>query len=181
MGTWADAGKSYNQWQNELRHFAVNGLFDIFMTSKGEKIGCFSSPIPSMQCCATVRAIFKKQQTPQLWMAGQGRGVDSYAPWSYPVWVQFCCQLCELQKWPQILKKINSTHVFMLACKTPGGFLFAMINIIMPILEQLEYGDFVVFSAWHLVSCLTCLDIVRCGVSYTMFYSFPYQNKLQSE
>ena len=51
-------------------------------------------------------------------------------------------------KWPYILKKINSTHFFTLGCKTPGGFLFAMFDIIMPILEQLlEYGDIIVFSA----------------------------------
>ena len=32
----------------------------------------FSSPIPSMQCCAAVQAIFRKQQTLQLWMEGTG-------------------------------------------------------------------------------------------------------------
>ena len=60
---------------------------------------------------------------------------------------QFCRRLSESQKWPQILKKINSTHVFVLGCKTPVGFLFAMFNVVMPIEEQLEYGDFVIFSA----------------------------------
>ena len=34
----------------------------------------FSSPIPSMQCCAAVQATFRKQQTPQLWMEGKGEG-----------------------------------------------------------------------------------------------------------
>ena len=34
----------------------------------------FSSPIPSMQCCATVRATFRKQQTQQLWMEGTREG-----------------------------------------------------------------------------------------------------------
>ena len=28
---------SYNRQQNELRHFALKGLFDVFLTSKGEK------------------------------------------------------------------------------------------------------------------------------------------------
>ena len=32
----------------------------------------FSSPIPSMQCCAAVQVIFRKQQTLQLWMEGTG-------------------------------------------------------------------------------------------------------------
>ena len=33
----------------------------------------FSSLIPSMQCCVTVRATIRKQQTPQLWMEGTGK------------------------------------------------------------------------------------------------------------
>ena len=38
---------SYNWRQNELRHFALNGLFDVFWTSKGEKI---AFPPPSPPC-----------------------------------------------------------------------------------------------------------------------------------
>ena len=47
----------------------------------------FSSNIPSMQCCVTVQATFRKQQTLQLWMEGTERGVDSFVLWSYPIWV----------------------------------------------------------------------------------------------
>ena len=43
-----------------------------------------------------------------------------------------------IAKVAHVLKKINWTHFFMLGCKTPGGFLFAMFDFIMPILEQLE-------------------------------------------
>ena len=57
----------------------------------------------------------------------------------------------------------------MLRCKTAGGFSFAVFNVIMPILDQLEYGDFVIFSTWHFVSRLACLDIMRCGASHTIF------------
>ena len=46
---------------------------------------------------------------------------------------QFCRRLSESQKWPHILKKINSTHVFMLGSETPIAFLFAMFNVVMPI------------------------------------------------
>ena len=53
------------------RHPPLKGLFDVFLTSKGEK-NSFSSPIPSMQCCAAVQAIFRKQQTLKLWMEGTG-------------------------------------------------------------------------------------------------------------
>ena len=47
-----------------------------------------SSPIPSMQCCATVRATFRKQETSQLWMEGTGEGCGFLCFWSYPIWVQ---------------------------------------------------------------------------------------------
>ena len=47
-----------------------------------------SSPIPSMQCCATVRATFRKQETSQLWMEGTGEGCGFLCFRSYPIWVQ---------------------------------------------------------------------------------------------
>ena len=49
---------------------------------------------------------------------------------------QFWRRLSESQKWPYIPKKINSTNFFMLGCKTPGGFLFAMFDFIVHISEQ---------------------------------------------
>ena len=68
----------------------------------------------------------------------------------------------------------------MLGRKTHGGFL-CQFDFIMPILEQLECGDFVIFSALHLVSCLTCLDSVQCGALSTISYSLLYGKKRQSE
>ena len=152
---------NYNRRQNELRHFALNGLFDIFRTSKG-----VSSAIPSLN--------------------GGDRGgvwilMFQKLPYLSTMCQQFCRGLSESKKWPHILKKINSTHVFVLGCKTPVGFLFAMFNVVMPIWEQLECGDFVIFSAWLFVSRLSCLDIVWCGASHMIFYSLLYWNKVQSE
>ena len=67
--------KSYNQQRNEFRHFALKGLFDIFLTSKGENI---AFPPPSPPC--NVAPLFElpienTKNTPTL---GQGRGVDSF-------------------------------------------------------------------------------------------------------
>ena len=111
----------------------------------------FSSPIPSMQCCATVRATFRKQETSQLWMEGTGEGCGFLCslklPYLSTMSQQFCRRLSESQNWRHILEKMNSAHVFVLGCKTPGGFLFAMFNVVMPIWEQLENGDFVIFCA----------------------------------
>ena len=63
----------YNQRQNELRLFTLNWAFLHFTGFKRRKYN-FSSPIPSMQCCADVRAPYRKQQTSQLWMEGTGEG-----------------------------------------------------------------------------------------------------------
>ena len=65
---------------------------------------------------------------------------------------QFCLRLSESQKWPYIRKKINSSHFFALGCKTPGGFLFAMFDIVMPILEQYWKVAVALFSV-HDISC----------------------------
>ena len=54
-----------------------------------------------MQCCATVHATCRKQQTPQLWMEGRGRGVDSL--FSEIIVQQFCRRL--QKKCPFPLKK----------------------------------------------------------------------------
>ena len=74
---------SYNYQQNELRHFALKELFDVFLTSRGEKN---SSPpsIPSIQCCATVWATFRKQQILQLWMEGTGVGCRFFCSLKLP-------------------------------------------------------------------------------------------------
>ena len=53
----------------------------------------------------------------------------------------------------------------MLGCKNPGGFLFAMFDVIMPILEQLQYGDFVIFSAWYI--CQKICNGLLPGVAHT--------------
>ena len=120
-----------NRQQNKSRHFPLNWAVFISLSSKGGNtrgggeggVYSFSSPIPSMQCCATVRATYRKQQTPQLWMdsTAQGRGVDYFVPWSYPIWEQRLnnfvanCRLvlvsyiCFQSKW-QLTKKLNNVY-----------------------------------------------------------------------
>ena len=66
---------NHNRQQNKSRHFALKGLSDVLLTSKGEN-KAFPSPIPSMQCCAAVRATYRRQQIPTLlnleWRRGGG-------------------------------------------------------------------------------------------------------------
>ena len=68
---------SDNRRQNELRHFALNGLFDVFRTSKGEKIA-----IPPQSSPCNVVPLFElpleNKKHPNFEWRGQGRGVDSY-------------------------------------------------------------------------------------------------------
>ena len=48
------------------------------------------------------------------------------------------------------LRKLIQLLSFRLGCKTPGGFLFATFDFIVPILEQLEYGRFRYFQCMTL-------------------------------
>ena len=66
--------QSATKWVETLRPKWTFWRFPDFKRGKGS----VSSPIPSMQCCSTVRATFRKQETSQLEWRGQGRGVDSY-------------------------------------------------------------------------------------------------------
>ena len=79
--------RSYNRRQNELSHFSLKGLLDVFLTSKGEYIA-FPPPFPS---CNVVPLFELPIETiiihPNFQWRGQGRGVDSFVLWSYPVWV----------------------------------------------------------------------------------------------
>ena len=68
---------NYNRRQNELRHFALNWAFLHFTDFKSGKYS-FSSPIPSMQCCAAVQATFRNNKHLNFEWRGQGRGVDSF-------------------------------------------------------------------------------------------------------
>ena len=79
--------KTYNWRQNELRHFTLNWAFCMLYWLQKEEIQLFL-PHPLHASCADVCATNRKQQTPQLWMEGQGRGVDFFVLWSYPIWVQ---------------------------------------------------------------------------------------------
>ena len=60
--------QSTTKWVETLRPKWAFWRFPDFKRGKDS----FSSPIPSMQCCATVRATFRKQETSQLWMEGIG-------------------------------------------------------------------------------------------------------------
>ena len=64
----------------------------------------FSSPIPSMQCSATVWATYRTQQTLQLWMDGTG------VPWSYHIWEQCLNNFAADFSWVCIIWEPASQH-----------------------------------------------------------------------
>ena len=76
--------QSATKWVETLRPKWTFWRFPDFKRGKDN----VSSPIPSMQCCATVRATFRKQETSQLWMEGTGEGCGFLCFRSYPIWVQ---------------------------------------------------------------------------------------------
>ena len=67
----------YNRRQNELRHFALNGLFDVFRTSKGEKVA-FPPPSPPCNVVPLFELPLENKKHPNFEWRGQGRGADSY-------------------------------------------------------------------------------------------------------
>ena len=73
----------YNRRQNDLRHFALNWAFLCFTDFKSRKYS-FSSPIPSLQCCADVRVTHRKQQTRQLWMERSEEGCGVFCSLKLP-------------------------------------------------------------------------------------------------
>ena len=79
-----DNQQSAIKWVETLRPKWTFWRFPDFKRGKDS----VSSPIPSMQCCATVRATFRKQETSQLWMEGTGEGCGFLCFRSYPIWVQ---------------------------------------------------------------------------------------------
>ena len=79
-----DNQQSAIKWVETLRPKSTFWRFPDFKRGKDS----VSSPIPSMQCCATVRATFRKQETSQLWMEGTGEGCGFLCFRSYPIWVQ---------------------------------------------------------------------------------------------
>ena len=68
---------SDNRRQNELRHFALNGLFDVFRTSKREKI-TFPRPSPPCNVVPLFELPLENKKHPNFEWRGHGRGVDSY-------------------------------------------------------------------------------------------------------
>ena len=102
--------QSATKWVETLRPKWTFWRFPDFKRGKDS----VSSPIPSMQCCATVRATFRKQETSQLWMEGTGEGCGFLCFRSYPIWVQclntdFVADCCFSQH--SILKDLKQNFV----------------------------------------------------------------------
>ena len=68
---------NHNRRQNEFRHFALNGLFDVFRTSNGEKIA-FPPPSPPCNVVPLFELSLENKKHPNFEWRGQGRGVNSY-------------------------------------------------------------------------------------------------------
>ena len=67
----------FNRRQNELRHFALKGLFDVLLTSKEENI-TFPPPSPPRNVVPKFELSLENNKLPNFEWRGQGRIVDSY-------------------------------------------------------------------------------------------------------
>ena len=68
----------YNWRQNALRHFTLKGLFDIFLTSKGENVAV-SPPSPPCNVVLLFKLPTENNKHSNFEWRGQGRRVDSFA------------------------------------------------------------------------------------------------------
>ena len=68
---------SYNRRQNELRHLALKGLFDVFLTSKEENIA-FPPLSPPFNVVPLFELPLENNKHPNFEWRGQGWGVDCY-------------------------------------------------------------------------------------------------------
>ena len=68
---------SDNWRQNELRHFALNALFDVFWTLEGEEI-VFPPPSPPCNVVPLFELPLENNKHPTFEWSGGGRGVDSF-------------------------------------------------------------------------------------------------------
>ena len=110
--SWLLTGlQSATKWVETLRPKWTFWRFPDFKRGKDS----VSSPIPSMQCCATVRATFRKQETSQLWMEGTGEGCGFLCFRSYPIWVQCLNNFVADCSWrdPNFCRKCRNTMLFI--------------------------------------------------------------------
>ena len=62
-------------------------LFDVLLTSKVEN-KAFPPPSPPCNVVPLFKLPIENNKQPNFEWRGGGRGVDSFVPWSYPIWVQ---------------------------------------------------------------------------------------------
>ena len=84
---------SDNWRQNELRHFALNGLFDVFRTSEGEEIA-FPPPSPPCNVVPLFELPLENKKHPNSEWRGQGRGFQKL-PYLSTMSQQFCRRLVQ--------------------------------------------------------------------------------------
>ena len=113
--------QSATKWVETLRPKCTFWRFPDFERGKDS----FSSPIPSMQCCATVRATFRKQETSQLWMEGRGEGGCGFLCSLKLPYVADCLNRksgdTSLRKWIQLMSScwdVKPPVAFYLLCLT---------------------------------------------------------------
>ena len=73
--------------QNYLSHFALKGLSDVLLTSKAEN-KAFPPPSPLCDVVRMFKLPIENNKHPNFEWRGEGRAVDSFVLWSYPIWVQ---------------------------------------------------------------------------------------------
>ena len=129
---------TYNWWQNESRHFALNWFFYVLLTSKGGNIA-FSPPFPPCSVVPMFELPIENNKHPNFEWRGQGMGADSFVLWSYPISVEclnnFVVDCLNCKSGHTSLKKLIQ---LISSCwdVRPLVAFYLQFDFIMPILEQ---------------------------------------------
>ena len=125
------------------------------------------------------RAMFElpieNNKHPNFEWRGQGRSVDSFVLRSYLLNNLVADCLNRKRSHTSVRKLIALISLCWNVRPLMAFYLLCLTSSCLN--RTIKIKDFVIFRAWHFVSCLTCLDIVRCGASHTISYSLLYQNK----
>ena len=144
LGLWLS---NCNWQQNELRHF------EVFLTSKGENIA-FPPPSPPCNVVPLFELPTENNKQPIFEWRGQGRGVDSFGLWSYPIWVQCLNNFVAdfiLERCPRLESKKNPEEQLM-DSRTLGVCMRDISNLISVSygrVDSIQIHDSTYLATWQ--------------------------------
>ena len=156
----------------------TTGLFYVLLTSKGGNIAFL--PQCNVQCCAHVLAIYRKQQTPQLWPKGTREGCGFFCSPKLPYLSSMSQQFCRLLS--VFIWWLRSTSAVVTIATSNSGWTINVFTVIISFrLAQ------ILSWLWLSKECMRS-DNVKTSHNFQVFkvewwygrsISFPFRPKLK--